>query len=267
VSGERRTGRGFALHAGVAPEVIRAAAREAEAAGYDAFWVNYPAPIDGLASLALAAPETRRIALGVGVVPLQTHGPARIAADVRAHGLPVDRLLLGVGSPDPGSLARVRAGIAALRAAVPVRLVVAALGPRMCRLAGELADAVLFNWLTPEHALRSADWVRAGAMAAGRPAPRLVAYVRVAVGPEGPARLEDEGRRYAAIPAYRDHFARMGAPPSATAVAAPTATAVPDALAPWERTLDDVVVRAITARDTLDETLALVRAAQPRRNP
>jgi alkanesulfonate monooxygenase SsuD/methylene tetrahydromethanopterin reductase-like flavin-dependent oxidoreductase (luciferase family) len=157
----------------------------------------------------------------------------------------------------------VREGIRALRARLLARLYVAALGPRMCRLAGEIADGVLLNWLTPEHALRSAEWVRAGAEAAGRPAPRLAAYVRVAVGPGSVARLEEEGRRYAGIPAYADHFARMGVPPGATAVAAPTEAAVPEALARWERALDDVVVRAITARDTVEETLAVVRAARP----
>ena len=99
--------------------MIRASARDAEAAGYTSFWVNYPGPVDGLAALALAAAETTRIALGVGVIPLHTHGPDRIIADVRANALPLDRLLLGVGSPNPGSLARVRAGIAALRAALP----------------------------------------------------------------------------------------------------------------------------------------------------
>ena len=257
-------GRGFALHAGVPPEVIRAAARDAEAAGYDSFWVNYPGPVDGLAALAVAAQETRRIALGVGVVPLHTHGPERIAADVRANGLPVDRLLLGVGSPNPGSLDRVRAGVAALRAQLHTRLVVAALGPRMCRLAGEVADGVLLNWLTPEHARTSAEWVRAGAAAAGRPAPRLFAYVRVAVGATAAARLDEEGRRYTAIQAYAAHFARMGVPPGATAIAAATDLAVPEALARWEHAVDDVVVRAITERDTVDETLALVRAARPR---
>jgi len=256
-------GRGFALHAGVAAEVIRAAARNAESLGYGSFWVNYPGPVDGLASLALAGIETTRIALGVGVVPLHTRDPDSIVAAVRANSLPVDRLLLGVGSPNPEALARVRDGIGALRARLPARLYVAALGPRMCRLAGEVADGVLFNWLTPEHALRSAEWVRAGAAAAGRPAPRLAAYVRVAIGPESAARLEEEGGRYAAIPAYADHFARMGVPPSATPVAAATGAAVPDALARWERVLDDVVIRAITARDTVDETLALVRAARP----
>ncbi|HEY7141638.1 MAG TPA: LLM class flavin-dependent oxidoreductase [Methylomirabilota bacterium] len=257
-------GRGFALHAGVAPEVIRAAARNVESLGYASFWVNYPGPVDGLAVLAQAATETDRIPLGVGVVPLHTTGPARIVVAVRSNALPVDRLLLGVGSPNPGALARVREGIGALRSQLTARLYVAALGPRMCRLAGEIADGVLLNWLTPEHAKTSAEWVRAGAAAAGRRPPRLATYVRVAVGPGSTERIEAEGQRYAAIPAYADHFARMGVPPSATAVIAESAAAVPEALAPWERVLDDVVVRAITASDSVDETLALVRAAQPR---
>jgi alkanesulfonate monooxygenase SsuD/methylene tetrahydromethanopterin reductase-like flavin-dependent oxidoreductase (luciferase family) len=134
----------------------------------------------------------------------------------------------------------------------------------MCHLAGEVADGVLFNWLTPEHARASAEWVRAGARAAGRPAPKLFAYVRVALGPTGAARLEEEGRRYAAIPSYAAHFARMGVPPATTAVAAPAAAAVPDALARWEGAVDEVVVRAITTDDTVDEILTVLGAARPR---
>jgi phage baseplate assembly protein W len=83
------------------------------------------------------------------------------------------------------------------------------------------------------------------------------------MGPEAAKLVEAEGRRYASIPAYGDHFARMGASPSATAVAARTAAEIPDALARWERVLDDVVVRAVTASDALDQTLELVRAAGP----
>src|SRR5262245_20626471 len=255
--------RGFALHAGVAPDVLRAAARSAESLRYGSFWVNYPAATDGLESLAHAAAETAHLMLGVGVVPLHTVSSDRIAAAVERTRLPLARLLLGVGSPNPGALARVRDGIAGLRARVPARLYVAALGPRMCRVAGEVADGVLLNWLTPEHARRSAEWIREAAAQARRPTPRLATYVRVAIGPEATALIEAEGRRYAAIPAYADHFARMGAPPSATAVAARTAAEVPDALARWEHVLDDVVVRAITASDTEDETLALIRAARP----
>jgi alkanesulfonate monooxygenase SsuD/methylene tetrahydromethanopterin reductase-like flavin-dependent oxidoreductase (luciferase family) len=254
---------GFALFAGVAPEIIRATAREAEASGYHSFWVNHPGQIDGLAALALAAGETRRLELGVGVIPLHTRGPDSIVNGVRETRLPLDRLLLGVGSPNPSALARGRAGIGALRAQLPCRLVLAALGPQMCRLAGEVADGVLFNWLTPEHARQSAEWVRAGATAAGRQPPKLFAYVRVALGAPAAERLAEEGKRYAGIPAYASHFTRMGVKPVETAVAAETPDAIPRALARWASVVDEVVVRAITAQDTTEEHLALVRAARP----
>lgn len=252
---------GFALFAGGAPELIRACAAEAEAVGYTSFWVNHPGKTDGLAALAQAAGQTRRIELGVGVIPLHTRPPESIVEGVRANALPVDRLLLGVGSPNPGSLARVRSGIAVLRAQLATRLVVAALGPQMCRLAGEVADGVLFNWLTPEHARRSAEWVQAGAAAARRPPPKLFAYVRVAIGAAAADRLADEGARYGAIPAYAAHFARMGVKPVDTAVAVPRPEAVGPALGVWRGVIDEVVVRAITATDSLEENLALVRAA------
>lgn len=255
--------RGFALFAGTAPETIRACAREAEALGYGSFWVNYPGETDGIAALALAAAETRRVELGIGVIPLHTRGPESIARGVRAHGLPLDRLLLGVGSPNPGALARVRAGVEALRLGLGARLVVAALGPRMCHLAGEVADGVLFNWLTPEHARRSAEWVRAGAAVSRRDPPRLFAYVRAALGPAARERLREEGARYAAIPAYADHFARMAVDPVDTAVAGATPEALAQALGRWQGILDGVVLRAVTGGDTVAEHLALLRAGAP----
>jgi alkanesulfonate monooxygenase SsuD/methylene tetrahydromethanopterin reductase-like flavin-dependent oxidoreductase (luciferase family) len=254
---------GFALFAGTAPEVVRASAQEAERLEYTSFWVNHPGATDGLAALALAAGGTRRIALGVGVIPLHTRGPAEIVQGVRAQALPLDRLLLGVGSASPDALERVRAGVAALRAQLPVPLVVAALGPRMCRLAGEVADGVLFNWLTPEYARRSAELVRAGAAAAGRRPPTLFAYVRVALGRAAGDRLADEGSRYAAIPAYASHFARMGVKPVETAIAAERPEEIPPALGRWRGAVDEVVVRAVTVTDTIEETVALLRAAPP----
>ncbi len=256
-------GRGFALFAGTAPEIIRASAQEAEALGYSSFWVNYPGPTDGLAALALAARETRRIELGVGVIPLHTRGPDSIDQGVRANALPLRRLLLGVGSANPGALQRVREGIANLRSHLPVRLVVAALGPQMCRLAGEVADAVLFNWLTPEHARRSAEWVHVGAAAAGRQPPKLFAYVRVALGSAACDKLLAEGTRYAAILAYGAHFARMVVKPVETAIAAQSPDAIPQSLGKWQGVVDEIVLRAITGKDTVEENLALLRAAKP----
>jgi alkanesulfonate monooxygenase SsuD/methylene tetrahydromethanopterin reductase-like flavin-dependent oxidoreductase (luciferase family) len=132
----------------------------------------------------------------------------------------------------------------------------------MCRLAGEVADAVLFNWLTPEHARVSGEWVRAGAAAAGRQPPKLFAYVRVALGSAACDRLLEEGARYAAIPAYANHFARMGVKPADTAIAAQSPEAIPPELGKWEGAVDEVVIRAITGKDTAEENLALLRAAK-----
>jgi len=256
-------GLGFALFAGIAPEVIRACARESEARGYTSFWVNHPGSTDGLAALAQAAAETRTVALGVGVIPLHTRGPESIVQGVRTTRLPLDRLLLGVGSPNPQSLSRVRDGIAALRAQLSTRLIVAALGPRMCRLAGEVADGVLLNWLTPEHARRSADLVREGAAAAKRKTPTIYAYVRLAMGAAAASRLAEEADRYAKIPAYGANFERQGVKPIDTAINVQAPAAIAGALERWRGAVDEVVLRAITAGDTLDETLALVRAARP----
>jgi alkanesulfonate monooxygenase SsuD/methylene tetrahydromethanopterin reductase-like flavin-dependent oxidoreductase (luciferase family) len=255
--------RGFALFAGSTPEIIRASAREAEALGYSSFWVNHPGSFDGLGALAHAAGETKRIELGIGVIPLHTRGPEAIAEGVRAAALPLERLLLGVGSPNPNSLGRVRDGVAALKSQLKTRVIVAALGPKMCRLAGEIADGVLFNWLSPEHARVSADWVREGAAAAKRKPPTLFAYVRIALGAKACDKLAEEGGRYAAIPAYGAHFERMGVKPVETCIAAQKAEEIPKALGKWLGAVDEVVLRAITGDDTIEENLALVRAAKP----
>jgi len=255
--------RGFALFAGTDPEIIRGSAREAEALGYSSFWVNHPGSFDGLGALSLGARETKSIELGIGVIPLHTRGPDSIVQGVRATALPLERLLLGVGSPKPSALGRVRDGVAALKSQLKTRLVVAALGPKMCRLAGEVADGVLFNWLTPEHARVSAGWVREGAGAAGRKPPTIYAYVRLALGAKAGAKLGEEGSRYAAIPAYGAHFERMGVKPVETCIAASSAGDVPLALGRWQGAVDEVVVRAITAEDTLAQHLELLRAARP----
>ena len=153
-----------------------------------------------------------------------------------------------------------REGVAAIRKGLQTRIIVAALGPKMCHLAGEVADGVLFNWLTPEYARRSSELVRAGAKAAGRPVPRTYAYVRVALGAAAIARLADEGGRYAAIPAYGAHFDRMGVKPADTGIAASSAADIKTGLAAWQGAVDEIVLRAIVAKDTAEDHLTLLRA-------
>lgn len=256
--------RGFGLAATTPAAVIRAAAAAAEEHGYRTFWVNDTPDGDGLAALAEAATVTEQISLGVGVIPLSRRTPESIVEQVRRLGLPLERLRLGVGSGSgTGALRRVRQGVRALREALPVELVVAALGPKMCRLAGAEADAVLLNWLTPEHARVSAGWVQEGADQAGRQRPKLYAYVRVAIGAAAIQRLEQEAGRYERIPGYADHFARMGVGARQTAIAVERPEELPAALQAWDGVLDELVVRAITAADSEEQVLELVRAAAP----
>jgi alkanesulfonate monooxygenase SsuD/methylene tetrahydromethanopterin reductase-like flavin-dependent oxidoreductase (luciferase family) len=251
------------LFAGTAPDVVAETAQSAEAHGYSSFWLNHPGSIDGVARLGAAAVATNATDLGIGVVPLQHRGPADVIDGVRAAELPLERLLLGIGTSGKGAFALAREGVERLRDELGCRIVMAALAERTCRLAGEIADGVLFNWLTAEHAQRSARWVAEGAAAAGRPRPRLYAYVRVALGPGARKLIEDEGARYARVPAYGSHFERMGVAPVETGIAASARADVARALEPWGGAVDEVVLRFLLSTDSLEAHLELVRAGAP----
>ncbi len=133
----------------------------------------------------------------------------------------------------------------------------------MCRLAGAEADGVLFNWLTPQWARHSAEWVREGANRAGKPMPRTMAYVRAARGPEAIARLQREAANYAAIPHYHAHFERMGTPAFATAITGATRGDIQRGLRVWEGLVDEVIGRVVAAAATVEHITDLVRAARP----
>lgn len=257
-------GRGFGVAAAVMHDVIGQVAAEAERLGYSSFWANDTPGADGLAALAVAASATSRIRLGVGVIPLDRRPPAEIAADLERLALPQDRLWLGVGSgAGPRGLELMRAGVADLRSRVQAPVVVAALGPRMSRLAGEQADGVLFNWQIPDVAARSGALVIDAATAAGKPRPALMAYVRCALLPQAEQRLREEASRYASFPKYAAHFARMSLSAFDTAVSGPDAAALHTGIAAHERVLDETIVRAITADDEVEGLLELLRACAP----
>jgi alkanesulfonate monooxygenase SsuD/methylene tetrahydromethanopterin reductase-like flavin-dependent oxidoreductase (luciferase family) len=247
----------------VAHEVVAPLAQEAEQLGYSSFWVNDNPGADGLESLAAAAATTERIRLGVGVIPLDRRSAGSIEVRLRSLDLPVDRLLLGVGAgTDPGGLARVLAGLEELATAGDLTIVVGALGPKMARLAGEEADGVLFNWMTPDYAGEMGRSVQEAASGAGHVALR-VAYVRCGLSPAADVRMQEELDRYGAIPSYGRHLQRMGAAGIDTYVLGPDAEAMDAGLARFEAVLDETVARAITPSDELDDLLALLRACAP----
>lgn len=257
-------GRGFGIAAAVDHKIVREVAREAEDRGYSSFWVNDTPGNDGLAALAVAAKVTSTISLGVGVVPLDRRPADSIADDVERLGLPQDRLYLGVGSgADPKGLTLVRGGTGRLHERLSAPVIVAALGPKMSALAGEVSEGVLFNWQIPTFAQASGRWVLNAAAEVNRPRPLLMTYVRTALLPHAEARLVEEASRYASFPKYAAHFERMGVAARHTAVSSDDATSLQTEIAVYEQVVDETVVRAITADDSASSIMELLRACAP----
>jgi alkanesulfonate monooxygenase SsuD/methylene tetrahydromethanopterin reductase-like flavin-dependent oxidoreductase (luciferase family) len=257
--------RGFGVAATVPVEILRELAVAAEAAGYRTFWVNNPAKADGIQLLADVARATSTIRLGVGVIPVDSFPPDEILKSLRRTGLDQGRLTLGVGSSRrPNPLARVRQACEQLSAETEATVVIGALGPKMLRLAGEAADGVLLNWLTPNYVAPSADQVIEAAREVGRPRPRIDGYVRCALGPEALQRLQSEAERYTGIPSYGAHFTRMQVRAIDTAVVGLQPEAIQRGLAEYDGKLDEVVLRAIVGEETLENYLALLKAGAPK---
>lgn len=254
---------GLGVAAGPDPEILASLAPDAEGLGYDSIWTNDSPAGEGLLQLAIWARRASRIRLCVGVLALDRHEPEDIAARIGELGLPLDRLLVGLGAGFTSSpLGVVRAGVARLRQALPdVRIAVAAMGPRMCGLAGEVGDAVLLNWMTPERAAWARPLVRDGATAAGRRPDdvQIFGYVRAALGADAQERLEREAAMYTQMPHYARHFQSMGVNPAAVGVAATEPAELAGALQGYAA-IDEPVVRVLSQR-SMPEVMTVARAA------
>ncbi len=226
--------------------------REAEDLGYTDIFSSEVGSADAFTPLAALCPVTSRVRLGTALVQVFTRPPALLAMSAASlHALSGGRFVLGIGTSTPHIVERwmgrtfdrpvdrVREYVEALRrilagervtfggttvrvdgfrlaepvGGLPIHL--GALGPRMCRLAGAVADGVQFALMTPEGVRSALDEVRAGARAAGRDPDGLDVVLRlpVAVGePVEAARLV--ARRlltgYAGVPTYAAALVRQG---------------------------------------------------------
>ena len=111
--------------------------------------------------------------------------PAQIATEIDRLGIDPARLWIGIGSgPRPPRIDLLQRAVAELRDTLPptTRIVVVAMRPQFCRLTGALADGALVNWMLPDQLAEARRWLHEGADDAGRAAPVVAAYVRVAVG-------------------------------------------------------------------------------------
>jgi len=256
--------RGFGVAAGLDPEVARPLATRCAGLGYGSVWSNDHPGAKGLETLAEFAAAAPELEIGVAVIALDRTPPEEIAADVERLGIEKEKLWLGVGAGfSKKPLTRMRERLPELRQALPgVRLVLAAMGPKMCALAGSEFDGAFFNWMTPEFAARARNQVEAGAEQAGRECPPVFGYVRTAVGPDAAARLAKEESFYRDLHAgYRNHFDRLGEPEGTVGVAVPDRDMAQKSLAAYTA-LDTIVVRGL-ASAKVEAMSAVAEAAAP----
>jgi F420-dependent oxidoreductase-like protein len=188
---------------------------DAERLGLHGVWLPATLGLDSLTALTVAAGRTGRIRLGAGIAYALLRHPVALAQQAltiaatsggrfelgigtghravmeRALGVPWDdpagrmleygrvvRALLDHGRATlDGSYYSVDTGLwIEPRPAVP--LIVGTLGERICRAAGHFADAIM-TWLAPATYVSSVilPAASAGAEAAGRPPPRVIAAV------------------------------------------------------------------------------------------
>ena len=240
------------------------AARCAEL-GYDSIWSNDHPGAKGLETLAEFAAAAPRLDLGVGVIALDRTPPEAIAADIERVGLDPARLWLGVGAGfSKKPLTKMRESLPELREQLPgVRLVLAAMGPKMCALAGAEYDGAFFNWMTPGSPPAPAQKVEAGAAEAGRDD---AARLRLRPHRRRPRRRRAPGQGGVLLPRPAQGLPRPLRPPRrarghASASPPPTPTDAQSQLAAYSA-LDTIVVRGL-ASAKVEAMTAVAEAAAP----
>ena len=228
------------------------AAREAKEAGFASVWNGQIFGGDTLTTFAVAGREVPGLDWGTGVVPTYPRHPLALAMQaVTTNAAVGGRLTLGVG-PSHQVVVEAIHGLdysrpashteEYLRALVPlvtegavsvtgeqvsahaalsnrdglgVPVLLAALAPRMLRLAATLAQGTV-TWMVGPRTVAEhiAPSVRAAAEEAGRPAPRVVMALPVAVTDdpgEARSRAAEIFSVYGTLPAYRAVLDREGA--------------------------------------------------------
>ena len=252
------------MAAGLDPEIATPLATRCEELGYGSVWSNDTPMAEGLETLAAFAEGTEAIDLGVAVIAIDRRKPNEIAARIEELGLPRERLWIGVGAGfSRKPLTAIKESLPALREALgDIRIVLAAMGPKMCAFAGAEFDGVFFNWMTPGFASDARAHVQRGASEAGRPAPPVMGYVRTAVGGDAQPRLAKEESFYRQLhDGYKNHFDRLGEEIGTVGVAEPDSPAAQRRLAEFDA-LDITVVRGLASAD-LEAMSTLAEQAAP----
>lgn len=224
--------------------------KDAEARGFDTVWMTNAFAFDAMTALSAVGRETSRIELGTAVVPTYPRHPVVMAQQaLTAQSSSEGRFTLGIGLSHEsmitgalglsferpaqhmreyldvllpllrGETARVDGDMYRVQARVfasspPVPVVVAALGPEMLKIAGRSTDGTVTSWVGPrtltEHIVPR---ITKAAEAAGRPSPRIITGLPIALTDDADAardRFAPQVASYGALPSYRAMFDREG---------------------------------------------------------
>lgn len=233
----------------------------AEALGYTDVFSSEVGSADAFSPLAALAARTSVVRLGTALVPVFTRPPALLAMTAASlQALSSGRFVLGVGASTAhivdswmgetfrNPVTRVREYVDSIRRIIagdkvslqgrevridgfrrqaepvsPVPIHVGALGPRMCRLAGEVADGVQFALMTPDGVRDALKDVRAGMREAGRDDAGFDVLQRIPIAVGEPEPVRELARRfltgYAIVPTYARALERQGFGDAAARVA------------------------------------------------
>ena len=243
--------------------------RKAAEDGFSSIWTSQVFRLDALTAIAVAAREVPTVEFGTGVVPTYPRHPMTLAIQaMTTQAAAGGRLTLGIGLShqvvvegmwgyDFSKPARhMREYLSALLPlvrgenvsfegetlkcvgqvdnpkGVGVPVLLAALAPRMLELAGSLCDGTV-TWMTGPETVEShiAPSLRAAADKAGRPDPRIVMCLPVAVTDDPAGARELAAKSFAVyghLPSYRAMLDREGAAGPADVVIAGSEEEVAD---------------------------------------
>ena len=228
-----------------------AQAKRAEADGFASGWFANIFGMDAIMAAALCARETSRIELGTAVVPTYPRHPVALAQQaLSAQAAAGGRFTLGIGLSHQvviemmfglsfakpyshmkeylavlgplirngsvghqGTEYRVSASVN-VPGATPCQILIAALAPKMLALTGAEADGTI-TWMTGLRTIRehTVPCLREAASAAGRPAPRVVVGLPIAVTKATAAARQAAAQQfeiYGTLPSYRAMLDREG---------------------------------------------------------
>lgn len=224
----------------------------AEDDGFDNVWLGQVFGVDAMTVIAVAGSRTSRIEIGTSVVPTYPRHPfimaqqaltvqaaagGRFALGVGLSHKPVIEGMWGLSYDKPAQhmkeylsvlLPLVRDGRVDVRGdlyrttgalriddAKPLPVLIAALAPRMLRIAGEMTDGTI-TWMTGVKTIEThvVPAVTTAASEAGRPEPRVVVALPICVTDDAAMAREAAAKifqMYGQLPNYRRMLDREGA--------------------------------------------------------